>query len=653
MGMSDAEILRAGLPAGAVRCGVAAIDLPALPGMTRVLCAAFPYLAEDAAAPLCRYARCKDYHAVLAAALEPAAKTLRDAGYAARILVDASPIPEVETAVRAGLGVRGKNGLLIVPEYGSWVFIGCIATDAPLMPTPPEGSVRCIGCDACIRACPTGALTENGVDAARCLSAVTQRGGDLTDSEKAAMRGVGTMWGCDRCQEVCPENRGAKKTAIPAFRENLLYELTPGMLEGLTNRTLKERWPDRAFTWRGAQVLKRNAEILSKQNGGAAMLKMNFDAHNEEVKRVWDAYNAGNPIRMPVILGINPRVWLLDPTLNTEQISFERYFADPAVMLDVVLRTQDYTRHNLIADHPMGLPREGWQARVDLQNIYEAAWLGAKVLFPAHNCPYADPFLTDGNRADFLRRPIPGAFDGIFGQALSYYEYFLDRIHAGYEYRGVPLTSAAFPIFGTDGPMTVACNLRGTDAFCIDLIEEPDFADELLCYITESIIGRIKAQRRAFGLPERAEGYGFADDDVALLSCGMYEERILPHHKRMVDELGTPGVRNSIHLCGDATRHFRLIRDALNVYSFDTGFPVRHGELVRTLGTEVRVNGGVRVNTLLAGTQEEVFAEASRIRAEVEPYTRRFVMREANNLSPCTPPENLLAMYRAVGGRVF
>lgn len=383
------------------------------------------------------------------------------------------------------------------------------------------------------------------------------------------------------------------------------------------------------------------------------MLKMDFDAHNEEVKRVWESFRAGDPIRMPVILGINPRVWLLDPALNTEKISFERYFNDPDVMLDVVLRTQDYIRHNLIADHPMGLPKEGWQVSVDLQNVHEAAWLGAPVRFPAQNCPYAEPFLTDENRAAFLERPIPDAFDGIYGQGLAFYEKMRQRIREGYEYRGVPVTGVSLPLRGTDGPMTVACNIRGTDTFCVDLLEEPEFADELLSYLTEAIIERTKAQRRYFGLPEREEGYGFADDDIALLSCGMYEERVLPHHRRMVEELGTPGVRNSIHLCGDATRHFLRIRDELNVYSFDTGFPVRHGELVRALGPEVRVNGGVHVNTLLAGTPEEVFAEASRIRAAVEPYTKRFVMREANNLSPCTPPENLMAMYRAAGGCNF
>lgn len=264
-----AALVRALLREGAARCGTAEIDLPALPGLTRAVCAAFPYLAEDVSAPVCRYARGKDYHLVLADAMEPAARLLREAGFKAWALADASPVPEVETALRAGLGVRGKNGLLIVPGFGSWVFIGCLVTDAPLAPSVPPvppAELRCAGCGACIRACPAGALTEQGVDGTRCLSAVTQRRGALTAEEEERMRSVGTVWGCDRCQEVCPENRGARRTSIPAFREKLIYELTPGELEGVSNRTLKERWPERAFTWRGAAVLRRNAAILQKSN---------------------------------------------------------------------------------------------------------------------------------------------------------------------------------------------------------------------------------------------------------------------------------------------------------------------------------------------------------------------------------------------------
>ena len=251
------------LAAGAAACGTADIDLPdALPEMRSAVCAAFSYLAEDRDAPVCRYARGRDYHRALTEAMEPAAELLRRQGYRAQVLADTSPLPEVRTALRAGLGVLGKNGLLIVPGAGSWVVLGFIVTDAPPPMCGGEALRRCRGCGACLQACPAGALTENGVDPDRCLSAVTQRKGELSPREEEMMRQVGTLWGCDVCQKVCPENRGAETARLAVFRKDLIDDLLPEDLKGLSNRTLKEKYPDRAFTWRGPAVLRRNAQVL-------------------------------------------------------------------------------------------------------------------------------------------------------------------------------------------------------------------------------------------------------------------------------------------------------------------------------------------------------------------------------------------------------
>ncbi|UQT49124.1 hypothetical protein M5E87_03835 [Flavonifractor plautii] len=78
-----------------------------------------------------------------------------------------SPPP---TTPPAGAGGRlagghrpaGKNGLLILPPYGTYVFLGTILTgaalDVPERPAAPD----CPGCGACWAACPAGALGEGG-----------------------------------------------------------------------------------------------------------------------------------------------------------------------------------------------------------------------------------------------------------------------------------------------------------------------------------------------------------------------------------------------------------------------------------------------------------------------------------------------------------
>ncbi len=220
--------------------------------------AIFPYRTEDAAGNLCLYARLPDYHTVVGARLQCACDALSAAFPASRFAaaVDASPLCEAAAAVHAGLGTRGVNGLLITPEFGSYVFIGAILTDLPL-PARSAPDRGCLGCGACLRACPTGALGAEGVDETRCLSAITQKKGELSEAEQAAVRQGGLVWGCDVCQTVCPMNRCAKPTDLPEFISDVHPNLTLADLENAS-------WlSGRACGWRGRGPLERNLRLLS------------------------------------------------------------------------------------------------------------------------------------------------------------------------------------------------------------------------------------------------------------------------------------------------------------------------------------------------------------------------------------------------------
>ena len=89
------------------------------------------------------------------------------------------------------------------------------------------------------------------------------------------------------------------------------------------------------------------------------------------------------------------------------------------------------------------------------------------------------------------------------------------------------------------------------------------------------------------------------------------------------------------------------MRDELYIGTFDTGFPINLGKTVRELGENVMIHGGVNINTLLNRSESDVKAEAKRILEDVLPC-KNFVMKDANNLCPKTPPENVIAMYEAV-----
>lgn len=250
------------------------------PGAASVFVALFPYFTGRAPGNLSLYARGADYHAVIQRTLSPFAADLRAQGAAAVVLADDSPLPETQAARLSGAGKLGENGLIFDPTYGSYVFIGTVLTDLPFAPAPaahrfspptappgPDARVlQCSHCGACRRACPLGALQKDGrVDAERCLSALSQRGGELPPDAARALARHPLIWGCDLCQTICPLNRRVRESETPAFRDNQIASLSLSDVDGLTRRAFAEKYPARAFTWRGPKPLVRNLK-LQKEN---------------------------------------------------------------------------------------------------------------------------------------------------------------------------------------------------------------------------------------------------------------------------------------------------------------------------------------------------------------------------------------------------
>ena len=219
-----------------------------------------PYYTGDTV-NVSRYAASLDYHLALRecadgliAALSTVVPDAHFKGYG-----DHSPISEVSAALVAGLGAIGDNGLILNEKYGSYVFIGDVVTDIPpesLGAIAPREVKTCMHCGACKRACPTGILRGEGED---CLSAITQRKGELTDSEIALMRKHNTAWGCDLCQSVCPYNREPLITPIEFFHRERIDELTRERLDAMD----KAEFNRRAFAWRGRRTVERNLDILA------------------------------------------------------------------------------------------------------------------------------------------------------------------------------------------------------------------------------------------------------------------------------------------------------------------------------------------------------------------------------------------------------
>ena len=211
-----------------------------------------------------RYAASRDYHLAIREIGERLTMRLKSAFPDATFKTygDHSPLDERSAALTSGLGIVGDNGLLINEKYGSYLFIADLLTDLPIeaLGTETVSEVRtCTHCGACKRACPTGILAGCGND---CLSAITQRKGDLTNEEQQLMRRYNTVWGCDICQSVCPYNQNPVPTPLPFFHEETIHTLTHETLDLMD----KSEFKSRAFSWRGRKVIERNLDILSKND---------------------------------------------------------------------------------------------------------------------------------------------------------------------------------------------------------------------------------------------------------------------------------------------------------------------------------------------------------------------------------------------------
>ena len=194
------------------------------PGTLRVIsCRLDYYTGEEGSTPqsaacIARYARGRDYHKVLRARLQRLCDRIEAevGSFGYRVFTDSAPVMEVELAVRAGIGWRGKHTLLL-DRMGSWFFLGEVYTDLPLPPDAPVEE-HCGTCRRCIDVCPTQAIVAPyQLDARRCISYLTIEHQSAIPVELRPLIG-NRVYGCDDCQQVCPWNRFAQPSDEADFQ---------------------------------------------------------------------------------------------------------------------------------------------------------------------------------------------------------------------------------------------------------------------------------------------------------------------------------------------------------------------------------------------------------------------------------------------------
>jgi len=121
-------------------------------------------------------------------------------------------------AVRAGLGVRGQNNLVVTREFGPRIRFGAVYTAAPLQSDAPLRDYYCTNCTICWGACPDRALGPTGLDRARCRAefdptpemARRQEREEKHPSPAARLQ-------CIRCMSSCPIGKKAGRPYVPGL----------------------------------------------------------------------------------------------------------------------------------------------------------------------------------------------------------------------------------------------------------------------------------------------------------------------------------------------------------------------------------------------------------------------------------------------------
>ncbi|MDR0411895.1 MAG: hypothetical protein LBH75_07995 [Treponema sp.] len=185
------------------------IDSPTL------LVAALPYGNNSAEAPtiseavIAPFAR-KNYYRSAVQRLQKLSQTFRKRFGGTkedyRVFCN-SPAPEKLFAVACGLGVAGRNSLIITHSAGSLVIIAAMTIPYPLDGDPALTTDPCGACIACVSACPTRAVRGDGyIDRLRCIQWYAS-GNEETVPPHVAEKWGRILYGCTFCQDVCPYNQ--------------------------------------------------------------------------------------------------------------------------------------------------------------------------------------------------------------------------------------------------------------------------------------------------------------------------------------------------------------------------------------------------------------------------------------------------------------
>lgn len=238
-------------------------------GAKSIICVAlnyYPKKKQSLSSPqIAYYAYGKDYHEVIKAKLNILFDYIKELypHAAGRVFVDTAPILERYWAEKCGIGFIGKNLLLIIPQKGSYFFLGEIVLNIELEYDKPIHHISCGNCSRCIEDCPTSAIEKPYIlNSNRCISYQTiENKGEIDKSIVTQLSN--NLYGCDICQKVCPWNKFATPNTTEEFKPHEeLLKIDWQILEKMTVEDYQRIFKGSAVKRAKYSGLMRNFEAL-------------------------------------------------------------------------------------------------------------------------------------------------------------------------------------------------------------------------------------------------------------------------------------------------------------------------------------------------------------------------------------------------------
>lgn len=303
-------------------------------------------------------------------------------------------------------------------------------------------------------------------------------------------------------------------------------------------------------------------------------------------------------------------------------ISHLDYYFDPEVWFQANLR--------IMQEFPEIIMFPSWW--VEYGMAIEPSALGSKICFRRDQPPSLMPVLFHLEDLDRLRRADPST-DGLMSVALHRYQTQQRRIQeAGY----------TIPVATARGPLCSAAFMRGVTELMLDIADNPQGLHKLLAFVTDSIIGWLKAQVEVIG--SGVEGIFVLDDIVGFLSQKQYLEFAHPYLKQICESFPKDWVK---------VYHNDARIDPFLENLAEVGFDVLNwshkldvSEVRRRIGGKMCLMGNVNpLEVGTRGTPLEVKAAALDVLRKAEGHA--IILSMGGGVSPGMPKANITAMIEA------